>query len=83
VNWKTNIQILDLAPDDRLELTCRLCKTTRWLSGSECKARKGLGHLTLSDVERRARCKKRGCFGTMRLAMPSAQDTVGFVGGIA
>jgi hypothetical protein len=65
VNWKTNIQILDLAPDDRLE------------------ARKGLGHLTLSDVERRARCKKRGCFGTMRLAMPSAQDTVGFVGGIA
>jgi hypothetical protein len=83
VNWKSNIQILDLEADDRLELTCRKCGTFRWLTGAELHARKGKERLTLREVENRARCRQRGCGGTMRLAMPAPQDTAGFVGGIA
>lgn len=83
MNWKTNIQILDLASSDRLELTCRKCGTLRWLTGEELQSRKGNERLTLGEVERRAKCRQRGCGGAVRLAMPAPQDTAGFVGGIA
>lgn len=83
MNWRSNIQILDLEPGDRLELTCRNCGTLRWLTGQELKSRKGKERLTLGEVERRAKCRQRGCGGAMRLAMPAPQDTAGFVGGIA
>lgn len=83
MNWRTNIQIRDLEPTDRLELICRKCGKLRWITGSELQARKGLNHLALREVEARARCRQRGCGGNMRLAMPSPQDTAGFVGGIA
>lgn len=83
MNWKRNIQILDLEPDTRLELTCRTCGTYRSLTGGELLSRKGSEHLTLLVVEERARCRQRGCGGAMRLAMPAPHDTAGFVGGIA
>lgn len=83
MNWRTNIQIRDLEPSDRLELLCRNCGTLRWLTGDELLARDGVSHLTLLEVERRARCRQRGCGGGMRLAMPCAHETKGFVGGIA
>lgn len=83
MNWRTNIQISDLEPDDRLEVTCRKCGKMRWLTGAELQARKTLTHLTMGEVERRAKCRQRGCGGTMRLAMPVEGDTKGFVGGIA
>jgi hypothetical protein len=41
------------------------------------------GHLWLSEVQARARCKQRGCKGAMRLALPHRGETKGFVGGIA
>lgn len=83
MNWKTNIQIWDLDANDRLELTCRKCGTMRWLTGKELRSRNGKEHLTLGEVERRAKCRQRGCGNAMRLAMPAPQDTAGFVGGIA
>ena len=83
MNWRSNIQILDLNADDRLELTCRKCGTLRWLTGEELQSRTGKERLTLGEVEQRAECRQRGCGGAMRLAMPAPQDTAGFVGGIA
>jgi len=83
VSWKDRLQVLDLDPNDRVELTCRRCGHLRYLTGLALLARKGALRLTLSEVEARARCRQRGCSGTMRLAMPNERNTVGFVGGIA
>lgn len=83
MSWKDRIQVCDLDPGDRLELLCRRCGRLRYMTGQELLARKSAYHLTLAEVENRARCRQRGCGGAMRLAMPDQGDTVGFVGGIA
>ena len=83
MNWKRNIQVLDLEPNVRLELVCRKCGKLRWLTGQELLERQSAKYLYLEDVERRARCRQRGCGGIMRMAMPGEGETSGFVGGIA
>lgn len=83
MSWKAQLQVLDLNADDRIELTCRVCGRVRWLSVDELKARKGAPRLTLSEVETRAKCRQRGCGGSMRLAMPRKGATKSFVGGLA
>ena len=83
MSWKDQLQVCDLNAADRLELVCRRCGHLRYLIGTEILARKSAQRLTLAEVEQRARCRQRGCNGTMRLAMPDQGDTVGFVGGIA
>lgn len=83
MNWKSNLQVLDLEPADRLELVCRKCGHLRYLTGAQLNERKGAARLYLHEVEARARCKQRGCSGTMRMAMPHSGETSGFVGGIA
>ncbi|MEW4468987.1 hypothetical protein AB1K62_14265 [Parasphingorhabdus sp. JC815] len=83
MNWKRNIQVLDLEPGVRLELACRKCGKMRWLTGRELLERQSAKYLYLEDVERRARCRQRGCGGLMRMAMPGEGETSGFVGGIA
>ena len=83
MNWKRNIQVLDLEPGVRLELVCRKCGNLRWLTGQELLERQSARYLYLEDVERRGRCRQRGCGGIMRMAMPGVGETSGFVGGIA
>jgi hypothetical protein len=83
MNWKSAIQVRDLALDDRLELTCRKCGHLRYLTGKALQARKGAAMLYLDEVEARARCTQRGCGGPMRIALPPTGETSGFVGGIA
>lgn len=82
-NWKSNIQVLDLEPDTRLQLLCRKCGKHRFITGAELHARKGAMRLWLYEVEERARCRQRGCGGYMRLSWPASGETSGFVGGIA
>ncbi|MPT48234.1 MAG: hypothetical protein E2598_07400 [Sphingobium sp.] len=83
MNWKTNIQVLDLTPDDRLEMICKKCGHLRYLTGAQLLARNGAARLYLDQVEARAKCTQRGCGGPMRMAKPHAGETSGFVGGIA
>lgn len=83
MSWKSSIQVLDLAADDRLEMTCRKCGHFRYLTGHGLQARKGEGRLYLDEVERRARCSQRGCGGQMRMATAPKGEASGFVGGIA
>lgn len=82
-SWKETLQLRDLDPDQRMELTCRHCGHVRYLTSSEVAAHGGRATLYLDEVERRARCRMRGCKGQMRLALPRAGDTSGFVGGLA
>lgn len=83
MSWKAALQVLDLEPDDRLELTCRRCGKVRYLTAAELQARKGAQRLWLYEVEARARCRQRGCYGAMKMALPRPGDTSGFVGGMA
>ena len=73
MNWKTAIQVRDLSPEDRLELTCRKCGHLRYLTAM----------LYLDEVEARALCSQHGCKGQMRIALPAQGETSGFIGGIA
>ncbi len=83
MNWKSQVQLRDLDHAARFELTCRRCGTVRFVTAGELLALGDFGHLWLDEVERRARCRQRGCGGVMRLAMPHAGEAKGFVGGIA
>jgi len=83
VSWLDQIQVRDLDAGVRFELTCRQCGKVRFLTVAQIMARGDYGHLWLAEVQGRARCRQRGCGGTMRLAMPRRGASQGFVGGIA
>ena len=83
MSWLDTIQLRDLDADARIELTCRKCGKVRFITPAEILRLGDFGHLWLSEVQARARCKQRGCGGTMRLAMPNQTEARGFVGGIA
>lgn len=82
MSWLDTIQLADLEPDTRLELTCHKCGKSRFVTPAHQMKLGDFGHLWLSKVQARARCKQRGCPGTMRLAIPARGETKGFVGGI-
>lgn len=81
--WADGVQVRDLEPGDRLEMTCRTCGHLRYIEASTLQADERWRQLYLSEVEGRARCRARGCGGRMRMALPRAHKTSGFVGGIA
>ena len=83
MSWLDAFQLSDLEGDTRLELTCRRCGKVRFVTANALLVLGDFGHLWLSEVQARARCRQRGCKGAMRLALPHQGDTKGFVGGIA
>lgn len=83
MSWLDTLQVRDLDPKDRFELTCRQCGKVRFITAGEVLARGDYKHLWLSEVQARARCRQRGCGGTMRMARTRGGETAGFVGGIA
>jgi hypothetical protein len=83
VSWLGQIQLGDLDPGVRLELTCRRCNKVRFVTVGELLGKGDYQRLWLDEVEARARCRQRGCRSAMRLAMPHAGEAKGFVGGLA
>jgi hypothetical protein len=82
-SWKDSIQLGDLEPDQRLEMTCKLCGHVHYVTPATIIAKAGRATLYLDEVERRTKCKARGCNGAIRLALSHRGDTSGFVGGLA
>lgn len=82
-SWKSSIQVQDLDDNQRLELICIKCNRLTYTTREQLCARADYGQLYLDEIERRARCKGRGCHGHMRMAMVRLSEMSGFVGGIA
>jgi len=84
MNWKTAMQLGDIDPDQRLEMTCRACGHVYYLTATEVIAgRRSRTRLYLDEVERKIRCKARGCGGRVRMAWARNRDTSAFIGGMA
>ena len=82
-SWKDRLQLGDLEPDQRMEMTCKRCGHVHYLTADAVLKAGGRATLYLSQVESRAVCKARGCRGPVRMALPRKGDTSGFVGGMA
>lgn len=83
MNWKTNIQLIDLDDTQKIEVTCRKCKSTRYLNSFLLSSKMNMAFDYIDEVERKTTCEIRGCRGDVRLALITLGDTEGFVGGLA
>ena len=82
-SWKDRLQLGDLDPDQRMEMTCKRCGHVHYLTVDAVLKAGGRATLYLSQVESRTVCKARVCRGRVRMALPRKGDTSGFVGGMA
>ena len=83
MNWKTNLQVLDLEPAQRLEVTCKSCGHVHYLTRPQIETSPERGFLYLDEVERETICTARGCRGAVRISIVRKGETSGFVGGMA
>ena len=82
-NWKTNYRVSDLSDTQKLEMICKKCSRLVYINKTTICTAKGREQLYLDEIERRARCKARGCKGQMRMAMVRLDEMSGFTGGLA
>ncbi|MGE0290507.1 MAG: hypothetical protein AB7I42_29580 [Bradyrhizobium sp.] len=83
MNWKRNIQVRDLDPGQRLEVTCKSCGHVHYLTREAICSSPEREFLYLDEVERDTVCKARGCRGAVRIAIIGDGPTSAFVGGMA
>ena len=83
MNWKTELQVRDLEPGQRLEMTCKTCGHVHYLTPVEIMASPEREFLYLDEVERETYCKARRCLGSVRMALIRKDSASGFVGGMA
>ncbi len=83
MNWKSEIQVLDLEQTEKIEVTCRKCGHSRYESPYMLVKKYGLDYQYLDEVERLLTCHNRGCNGDVRIALCAQDETEGFVGGLA
>ncbi len=81
-SWKENIQLSDLDPDTRLELTCKTCGYSWYEQAGALLADRHNKFAFLDEIENRQCCKARGCHGHIRIALTSGSETEGFQGGL-
>lgn len=77
------MQVRDLAPDQRLEMTCKVCGHVHYLTPALIIASRRRDTLYLDEIERMTSCKSRGCCGSVRMALVRTRQTSAFVGGLA
>ncbi len=82
-NWKTKYRVSDLSDTQKLEMICRKCSRLVYINKATICTAKGREQLYLDEIEKRARCKARGCKGQMRMAMVRQDEMSGFTGGLA
>ena len=83
MNWKTNLQLVDLDACQPIEVTCRKCGHSHYEKPLELLQRDELKYAYLDEVETSLSCKQRDCHGAVRIALSSDRETEGFMGGLA
>jgi len=83
VSWKTELQIIDLDRNQKIEVTCRKCGHSHYENPYLLIKKYGLDFQYLDEVERLLHCHERGCRGDVRIALSASGETEGFVGGLA
>ena len=82
-NWKTKYKVSDLSDTQKLEMICKKCSRLVYINKATICTARGREQLYLDEIEKRARCKARGCKGQMRMAMVRLDEMSGFTGGLA
>ncbi len=82
MSWKSQIQILDLGIDDRIESTCKSCDYTWYEFASDYLVRSYLRQLYLDEFETRLKCQQWNCKGKIRIALSNEAETEGFQDGL-
>ncbi|MFK7902186.1 MAG: hypothetical protein AB8B49_05010 [Nitratireductor sp.] len=83
MNWQTQLQLIDLEPSQKLEVTCKQCGHSRYEDPQKLITTYGLDFAYLDEVAKVLTCQKRGCSGAVRIALSAEAETEGFVGGLA
>lgn len=83
MNWKKELRVSDLPPDELLEIVCKKCGNGRYLSQVQISAMPGMKRAYLDEVEKALECHLRFCKGPVRLSRTYTGSTEGFVGGMA
>ncbi|MFV2091942.1 MAG: hypothetical protein ACC634_02550 [Hyphomicrobiales bacterium] len=83
MNWQTDLQLRDIAGNQRIEATCRRCGHTHYVDAPALLRQPELQFIYMDELERMTMCQARRCAGTVRIALVHEGDTEGFVGGLA
>lgn len=83
MNWKRDLKLADLAPEQMLEVTCRRCGLTRYESPQAVMAMPTMRQAYVDEAERALKCSGRFCRGPVRVSLIYDDKTEGFVGGLA
>ncbi|UXN05282.1 hypothetical protein [Bartonella sp. HY761] len=83
MSWKTELQIQDLEPDTKLEMSCKKCGHIYFLKPSDIMVNSDNRFLYLDEVETKAQCKSRGCTGEIRMMLVGTRKASPFQGGLA
>lgn len=82
MTWKCEFQLLDLAQDEKIEVTCKTCGHSRYENPYLLISKYGLSYEYMDEVERLLKCHSRGCNSDVRIALPARGEAETFVGGL-
>ena len=83
MTWKAEIQLLDLDPDERVEITCRRCGRVTFARAAQLACTLGDRQLFLDEVEARLLCSVSWCAGPVVIAIPITDPGATFAGGMS
>ena len=83
MSWKHDLQVRDLEPTDRIEVTCNECRSVRYIYGGDLMSIHDLLQLRLDEIEKRLLCRQRNCRSHCRIALGHNHKNEGFSGGLA
>ena len=84
MNWKRDLQLRDLCPEtQKLEARCERCSVTHYVDLGALLQQNELMFLYIDELEKMICCKTPFCNGAVRLAFVRADETEGFMGGLA